>query len=203
MGARKQTSTRSLLLESAWRLMSERPAAEVTLAEVGRAAGVSRQTVYLHFASREGLLVAMADDHDERSGFTVRVAAAYAMAPRDGLERLVREWCAYMREIEPVATGLEAEFLSQGDGRAAWRDRMAELWSAFRIVIGRAQRAGLVGADADKDEMADVIWATCHFSTWRNLVGERGWSDERFVAHALATAEGLLRTPGAAPSAVS
>ena len=42
--------------------------------DVARAAGVSRQAVYLHFGSRAGLLVAMARHHDRTSGFAERAA---------------------------------------------------------------------------------------------------------------------------------
>jgi len=58
-------ATRRRICEAALRLIVKRRGAAVTLAEVARAARVSRQALYLHFADRAELLLALvryADD---------------------------------------------------------------------------------------------------------------------------------------------
>ena len=59
--------TRERIMETAWDLIRERGIADLTVAEIAAAAGVSRQLVYFHFANRAGLLVAMTRHQDARS----------------------------------------------------------------------------------------------------------------------------------------
>jgi AcrR family transcriptional regulator len=61
------SSTRLRLLEVTRRLVAERGAG-IAMADVARAAGVSRQAVYLHFTSRASLFVAVVRQMDEQAG---------------------------------------------------------------------------------------------------------------------------------------
>ncbi|OEV21023.1 TetR family transcriptional regulator, partial [Streptomyces nanshensis] len=67
--------SRASILDAAIRLLNERPDASVEA--VATAAGVTRQTVYAHFPSRERLLAATLDR------LTERTAAAMAAAEPD------------------------------------------------------------------------------------------------------------------------
>ncbi|KAA9158090.1 TetR/AcrR family transcriptional regulator [Amycolatopsis acidicola] len=57
---RRVLRSRSALLTAAVSLVSERGTTAVSITELARAAGVSRQLVYLHFGDRDSLLVAAA-----------------------------------------------------------------------------------------------------------------------------------------------
>ena len=76
--------TRARILETAWQQVRERGTADVTIAQIAAAAGVSRQLVYFHFANRAGLLTAMARHRDQASGFAAEAAHSRAMAPIEG-----------------------------------------------------------------------------------------------------------------------
>jgi AcrR family transcriptional regulator len=112
---------------------------------IAEAAGVSRQLVYVHFANRAGLLVAVARHHDASSGFVERVAATRKLPALDGLEALLRLWLSYIPEILPVARALEAAATNGEEGGTAWRDRMDDLWEAFRVAVDRVHRDGRLG----------------------------------------------------------
>ena len=60
------------ILDEAWALARRRGLAAVTMGEIAKVAGVSRQLMYFHFANRAGLLVAMTRRQDTRSGFRER-----------------------------------------------------------------------------------------------------------------------------------
>ena len=60
------SEVRTRILETAWRLIGERQDASVSLLEIAREAGVSRQTVYVNFGSRAGLLLAMSGPPQRR-----------------------------------------------------------------------------------------------------------------------------------------
>jgi AcrR family transcriptional regulator len=186
--------TRTRILETAWQLVREQETADVTLAAIAAAAGVSRQLVYFHFTNRAGLLTAMARRRDEASGFAAAVVDARAMDPATGFEHLLRGWCAYVPEILPVARALEAALVTGDDGGTAWRDRMDELHQIVRAAVAR-----LPLADGwTPDTAADWAWSRIQPTTWQHLVSERGWSAERYTDH---TVGSLLRELSARPAA--
>ncbi|HYH90236.1 MAG TPA: hypothetical protein VEX67_13465 [Solirubrobacteraceae bacterium] len=131
--------------------------------------------VYVHFRSRAGLLTAMARDHDRRSGFAARVAAARELPPVEGLERLLRDWLAYVPEILPVARALEAAAITGEAGGSAWRDRMDDLHAVFGDAVTRVAEDGRLAPGWTTATATDWAWARCQPGGWQQLVVERGW----------------------------
>jgi AcrR family transcriptional regulator len=174
--------TRARILEAAWREVEERGTADVTMAQIAAAAGVSRQLVYFHFANRAGLLTEMASHRDEAaSGMIEQARASRAMAPVAGFEYLLRAWCAYAPTIDSVARPLEAAALTGDDGAVAWRERFADLHEALRIALDRIARRGALAAGWTVDAAADWALSRIQPGTWRHLVGERGWTPEQYT----------------------
>ena len=173
--------TRGRILDTAWTLVRERGVETVTVADVAAAAGVSRQLVYVHFENRAGLLVATVRRHDVRSGFAGRAAQAAELAPVAALERLLREWFAYLPEILPVARALEAAAVNGDDGGAAWRDRMGDLRGAVRRAVSRAADDDRLAPGWTVDTATDWAWAGIQPSTYAHLVHERGWTHDAYV----------------------
>jgi AcrR family transcriptional regulator len=183
--------TRARILETAWHEIEERGTADVTMAQIAAAAGVSRQLVYFHFANRAGLLTEMASHRDEAAGGMIEQArVARAMAPVEGFEHLLRAWCAWMPRIEAVARPLEAAFLTGDDGADAFRQRFADLREALRISLDRVARRDALAAGWSVDSAADWAWSHVQPSTWRQLVGERGWTHDQYTER---TVRSLLR----------
>ena len=171
------SNSRERILDTAFQLVREQGAGAVTMAGIADAAGLSRQMVYVHFHSRAGLLTAMARDHDRRSGFAARVAAARELPPAEAFERLLREWLAYLPEILPVARALEAAALTGEAGGDAWRNRTDDLHDQIRAAIERVELApgGTVRT------AADWAWARVQPGGFDHLVVERGWSADEYA----------------------
>jgi AcrR family transcriptional regulator len=185
VGSDRDTGGR--ILDVAWRLVAERGAADLTLADVAAAAGVSRQTVYLHVGSRAGLFVAMARRYDEAHGFPERIDRARALPPVEALEAHVRTWFAYVEEILPVARALEAATVTGGDGAAAWEDRMRGWWGCLRAAVERVAGDGRLAEGWTVDTATDWLWAQVHVARWQHLVVERGWDRSELVERTLAS----------------
>jgi AcrR family transcriptional regulator len=200
--ASTQTDTRSRILDTAWTLIRRRGPGQVTVADIAEAAGVSRQLVYVHFANRAGLLVAVARHHDASSGFVERVAATRKLPPVEGLEALLRLWFAYIPDILPFGMALEAAATSGEEGAAARHDRMGDLREAFRIAVDRVHRGGWLADRWTVRTATDWVWARSHLTIWQLLVGERGWRPGDYTERAVRSilAEVVENASPAAPT---
>jgi AcrR family transcriptional regulator len=189
MATQLSADTRARILETAFEHVRDHGAGGISVRDIAAAAGVSRQLVYFHYGNRAGLLVAMARHHDRRSGFIDRVAATRGLAPVDSLEALLREWCAYLPHVLPIARALEAALITGDDGGTAWRDRMDDLWQAIRIPVERIARDGGLAPGWAPGPATDWIWARVQPSTCAHLVGDRGWTPGEYAER---TIGGLL-----------
>lgn len=167
--------TRARILTAAWEISQERGIAAMTLGDVGRRAGVSRQSVYLHFGNKATMLVEMAHRVDRTSGFTQRLAATRDLPPLDGFRQTLEEWFGYVPTILALARALEAAAVNGADGAEAYRDRMDDWWNGIRIAVARLDEAGLLTEGWDVDRATDWVWIVVHPSAYQHLVVERGW----------------------------
>lgn len=173
------TSSRSAILAAA-RALIARDGAGVSMGEVAREAGVSRQAVYLHFGSRAGLFVALVRAMDEEA--EIRPALERAMAaedPAEALRRFVREWVRFASAIRPVASMLLAARAADPAAAAAWEDRASELRAGFRAVTVRLAEAGRLRDGLTASSAADLAWALSSVPVLAQLEIERGWRTER------------------------
>jgi len=76
-------SSREAILEAAFQLFSQKPAA--TLGDVAKHAGVGRATLHRHFKSRETLMVALAHAATEELNTAVEEAVVGAASHTEGL----------------------------------------------------------------------------------------------------------------------
>jgi AcrR family transcriptional regulator len=178
----KKDQTRIRLLESALRLLTDRGYYGVGLEEVARDAGVSRQTVYLLFKSKAGLLIALAQYQDELAG-TPEILQGVFEAP-NALEKLNRGIAAY-GTIEPLIYDAAALiYTARGSDQAAeaaWQERMEFRWGNIHRGIEALEREGLLAEGWTVDEATDFTWALLSLHTYEYLVRERKWPLTQFV----------------------
>lgn len=97
--------TREALLEAGRRLFCERPVDAVAIDEIVQVAEVSKGSFYNHFADREALARAIADEIRDRIERRVDLTNAGISDPAF---RLIRGVCVYLRSgvDDPVRTGV-------------------------------------------------------------------------------------------------
>ena len=195
------TDTRTRILAAAWEITQKRGIAAVTLGDVGRRAGVSRQSVYLHFGNKATLLVEMAHRVDRTSGFTQRLAATRDLPPLEGFRQTLEEWFEYVPSILGLARALEAAAVNDADGADAYRDRMDDWWNGIRIAVARLDDSGRLAVGWDVDLATDWVWTIVHPSAYQHLVVERGWDHTRAKTLLIATLERDLLDSGNHPRA--
>lgn len=190
------SDVRTRVLETAWRLIGDRKDASVTLLEIARAAGVSRQTVYVNFGSRAGLLMAMVEHRDAGSAELARMRA---IRPEEGpdevLEVVVRSWFKYVQSIFPVAHALQTAAGGDDDARLAWESRMARLRRGLLALMQRLQSERRLARGWTPETAADWCYHLVHVDTWQHLVVEMGWKPQDVVQRTLATLRAVLLMP--------
>jgi AcrR family transcriptional regulator len=180
--AESAAETRQRIIDVTRRRLASAPLRNVGLPEIADDAGVARSTIYSIFGSREGLMLAVAEDLLARGGF-------------DRLGRAFRH--------PDAVTALETSLLEAGRlyesehavGRAMLRlaavDRDAARGAA-RLEHGRqdgvldlARRLAAQGRlrpDVTVAEAADVLWVITSFDTFDQLYSGRGLGATEAVA---------------------
>lgn len=189
-------STKSSILDAAWRLIATEGLSDASQARIAAAAGVSRQTIFYAFGNRAGLLTAMLRHMDSLSPEVARIRALSA-SPRtdDALAAdYLDAWLDYLPRVYPVAILLDAAALTDSDARVAINDRMVDaLLAGFTRFFARLAITGRLRDGVDPTKGATEIWAAVHLSAWRLLVVERGWSVEEFRRSRQAILQGILK----------
>lgn len=123
------------ILDAASVVLGERP--EAGLAEVAQAAGISRKTLYTHFASRDALINALIERATARVTEALE-AADLETGPADvALVRLMETGWASL-DADPFLLQLSTAPVSPEQDR----DRHAPIMDRLQAVIDRGQREG-------------------------------------------------------------
>ena len=187
--------TREDILDAAWELVCEE-GADVSLARIAVAAGISRQSVYLHFGSRGGLLLALVRRADDRFEIRERIFDAFAVPdPRERLDRVVRVWIDFVKLIHPVATDLIRLRATDADAAAAWEDRMGELRAWLLELVKSLRRDGALAPEWGLREASEYLWAAFSVQVYGLLVDDCAWTERRARLVLRRTIAGALLIP--------
>jgi len=174
-------ATRARILDAALRLVSKRGGADVKLGDVAREAGVSRQALYLHFADRAGLFLALVRHADDRRGLA---AAIQRIQQAPSGEAALREMAATQARMNPTIWPLARAFDSvrrQDDAaERSWQERLARRLEGCRAIVAQVAREGSLRPDLSRDVAADLLWTLSSLRMWEDLVLLRGWSAQQY-----------------------
>ena len=174
--------TRTRILEATVRMLEERGGRGVRMGDIATAAGISRQAVYLHFASRAELLVAATRYLDEVLDVDRRLAPS--RAANTGVERLalyIECWGHYMPDIYGIAKALLLAQDTDDAAAAAWKDRMLAMRDGCRAAIEALHADGTLAPEWMPRAATDALWTMLSVQNWENLTVECGWSTRQYV----------------------
>jgi AcrR family transcriptional regulator len=191
--SRRPRPARTAILEAARRLFEDKDFMSVTLEEVARAAGVSRQAVYINFGSRAGLLAALVVHIDEIGGLQAKIANVLdSPTALSALEALVDFRARYTPSIYRLAIHVDAARRFDADAEASWQDRMKYRYANSRAIAHRLAAEGVLAARWTEEDAADLIWSMTSIRTYEELVIDRGWSLNRYRQRIKAILVGTL-----------
>ena len=178
----ENTETRSRILESTVRMLEEHGGKGVRMGDIAKESGISRQAVYLHFASRTELLVAATRYLDEILDVDKRLAPSRAAT--SGIERLplyIDCWGNYIPEIYGVGKALMLAQDTDEAAAAAWDDRMAAMRDGCRAAIDALHADKMLSPGWTRQKATDALWAMLLVPQWEALTIECGWSTKQYV----------------------
>ncbi|MBZ0289792.1 MAG: TetR/AcrR family transcriptional regulator [Anaerolineae bacterium] len=174
--------TRLRILEETRRLMIEQQGKNVRLEDIAKAAGVSRQAIYMHFGSRPGLLVATARYLDDISGLDQRTQPIRDAANGiDMIRAYIEFWARYIPDIYGLAKALlNARDIDEA-AAAAWDDRMKAVYQKCRDTVLCLVQDDLLAPEWTVETASDFFWTTISITGWEHLTLERGWTTEEYI----------------------
>jgi AcrR family transcriptional regulator len=170
-------ATRRRILDAALKLTVKRGGADLTLAEVARAARVSRQAIYLHFADRAELFIAVARHIDDLRGIPAAIQRI-ADAPTGvaAIRVAVSMQARLNPDVWPVARALDAVRRLHEAAERSWQDRLDARLHGCRAIVSRLDQEGSLRPDLTVTVAADLLWTLISLRMWEDLVLQRGWT---------------------------
>ena len=173
-------NTKTRILEVTWRLLESGNKA-IRMADIAKAAGVSRQALYLHFPSRAELLVATTRHIDKVKNVDARLARSRSAS--SGVERLhafVDAWGGYIPQIHGISVALRAMRDTDKEAAAAWEDRMQAVRQGCEAAVLAILQDGHLKEGITEITGVDLLWTLLSVENWERLVLECGWSQSDY-----------------------
>jgi AcrR family transcriptional regulator len=172
--AEAAAETRRRIIDVTREQLARAPLENVGLPEIAAAAGVARSTVYTIFGSREGLMVAVAEDLLDRGGFArigmalrgPDVVQAFETSIDVAMEMYSQEHAVSQALLSLSAVDRDASSAAArlNSGRRGGMQKLAE----------RMRDQGVLRDDVTVDEAADILWIITSFETFEQLYRGRG-----------------------------
>jgi AcrR family transcriptional regulator len=183
---KKRERTRVTILQAAWDRIVK-PNDPARLEDIAADAGVTRQSVYLHFGSRGGLLIALVAYMDEVNDLASQIAEIRACPdPVKAVEIALSMAANYEAKIHAVTLALTRLAPTDPDAAAAIEDRMKLRRGGMMGLLKTLEELGKLTPDWTVKQINDALWEATMPSTYEHLVVERGWSVkafERYLHH--------------------
>ena len=173
-------NTKTRILEVTWRLLESGNKA-IRMADIAKAAGVSRQALYLHFPSRAEVLVATTRHIDTVKNVDARLARSRSAS--SGVERLhafVDAWGGYIPQIHGISVALRAMRDTDKEAAAAWEDRMQAVRQGCESAVRAILEDGYLKEGITEITGVDLLWTLLSVENWERLVLECGWSQSDY-----------------------
>jgi AcrR family transcriptional regulator len=173
--AQKETR-RQQILDAALRCFSRDGFHATTTADIVRESGVSQGTLYLYFATKEDIVVALADDRHQGEAFLSALAQSEP-DPVQGLMLMIELYGKSLpdpRRLDQRRVGIQgwAEALRNPRIHASAVDGLSSVRAAIVGLIENGQRTGQIRPDAQPDALARIL-----ISVFQGLVLQMTWGE--------------------------
>jgi AcrR family transcriptional regulator len=203
--AEQAAATRHAVLSAARDLFAEHGYAATSISAIAARAGVAVDTVYAAAGRKPALLRELVETSlsgtDQpvpplQRDYVMRVRAAGPA--REKLAIYAAGVAAIGVRMAPIHRALAEAAVSDRDCAALRAEIDARRANNMRLLAAELRATGEVRADLTDDEVADIVWSMNAAEYRALLVGQRGWSAERFGTWLADAWVRLLLEPGTA-----
>ena len=179
-----EIDTKTRILQASYELMEQQQGLYVSMSYIAKAANVSRQAVYLHFASRAELMIATTRYVDDLKGLKERLQQIrLAKSGIENVQACVNVWGYYIPEVYGIAKAMLMTRYSDEAMAAAWDSCMAGVRRFCKEAIIALDRDGQLNSLWSLEVAIDLFVTMMSVQNWEQLTVECGWSNERYVDH--------------------
>ena len=180
--ARAAEETHGRIIKAARELLSRSGYHGASVDEIAERAGVSRQTIYVQFGSKRGVLQALAEYIEiESFGRGMVEGAQDTPHPWLTMRNGIADQLAFFAANAELLRTFKAQAAHDPDFRAVWEDRRRERLLAIRILLEPLAAENKLRPGWTIDEAGDWLWSLTNFERYDEMVVERGWPVERLV----------------------
>ncbi len=187
----QRETRRQHIMAAALRCFSRDGFHATTTADIVREFGVSQGALYLYFATKDDIVVALADDRRQSEAF-INALAQSEQDPVRGLLRLVE---LYGQGLTDPRRADARRVAVQGWGEALRNERiqastvegLALVRAAIVRLVERGQRTGQIRAELDPDSVARTLVAT-----FQGLMLQLAWGEPLDLAACGRIVRGLI-----------
>jgi len=193
----RSAKSRRLLLQTARRLLEEHGYHGVGLETLAAEAGMSRQSIYVHFQSKARLLLELVDHVDESEGvpaLTNRIETA--ASGEEALDLFIDLVARVAPRIFRVVAALDAARSEDPVAATAWRDRADRRRQRCRSIVRRLAEEGRLAPELNVVTATDLLWTLASVRVCEDLVMTRRWARGRYRTHMRRTIRCALLSQG-------
>lgn len=176
---RQAKATRDAISTAARQLFAERSYAATTIEAIATASAIPAPTIYSAFGSKAAILEAIRQSWVAESGVVTLAAAAMSLADPAAQLAAAAHWTRRQFELgsDVIAVHREA---ARSDERVAttWNEVLAGRHAAIRKFV--TPMRGSLAPGLDVRRAVDLFVALTALEVYQILVGDRGWSNDRY-----------------------
>jgi AcrR family transcriptional regulator len=185
--AEQAAATRRAVLDAAQALFVDKGYAATGVGEIAARAGVAVDTVYAAAGRKPALLRELVETAlsgadtavpGEQREYVQRIRAAGTAAEKIAV--YATAVAAIGSRLAPVHRALAEAAVGDPDCAALQAEISARRAANMRLFAADLRATGELRGDLTDDEVADVVWSTNSAEFHALLVGERGWTTERY-----------------------
>ncbi len=190
--AKRTEETRLRIILAARSLIDDMGYPNVSLDEIAVKAEVSRQTIYVQFGSKLGVLEAMIDYVDQVGLKDLLAVLDAATDPVEALHSLIRLDLQYVHENMKLFRTFRAQAVSDSDFRTVLADRMQNRKNGIRGLMEWLHREGKLTENWSVNEATDWVFSVESFHVYDDLVNNCGWTLEHMNRRMLEMIDTML-----------
>ncbi|HTI68275.1 MAG TPA: TetR/AcrR family transcriptional regulator [Caulobacteraceae bacterium] len=173
-------TTRTRILDATLALV-ERAKGPIAMGAIAKAAGLSRQALYLTFADKADLFIALVRYVDGKRGLAEELAKIRdAPTGVDALMGVVDLQARLNPGLKPLADAFGLLRRQDRDAEKAWQDRLEHRLAGCRAVVDRIAAEDRLRPGLDQAVAADLVWTLTSLRTWNDLVVHRNWTADEY-----------------------